>query len=100
MLSDYNNLFTEQLNTQCCVYMLIGNGGNENPMWLQFAELIESGLHFRSSQNSAIWFTIPFLNNDNIDTWCLDFPEIYNHFRTLKYDYIQSNFPTVYSQVK
>lgn len=101
VMKEYDELFIEQLKRQLFAYVTIGNGGSENPMWLQFAGVSddEEFLKFESSQNRNIWFNIP-VQQKHVIYFAGDYTKYYEYFRELKYNYIAENFPTVYTQIK
>jgi hypothetical protein len=101
-LKKYNDKFIENLEYNCNVYKLIGNGTTESPMWFQYRSKSfdeENGkLLFANSQKSSIQFEIEL---DTEDYWMQfeAFNNLYNYFRDLKYAYIKENHPTIYQEL-
>ena len=98
LLQKYNAAFIENLNNQLAIYTTIGGGTSESPMWFQFAEKSAHYLHFKSSQNSYMFFSIP-LQQEDVNQW-EEFNHIYEHFKALKYSHIKENWPTVYYELR
>ena len=102
-LEKYKDKFLEQLEYQCNVYKLIGNGTSESPMWFQYRSKSfndeNSNLLFVNSQKSGIYFEIEIEEEYSWIHW-KPFGQMYDYFRDLKYEYIKENHPTIYNQIK
>jgi hypothetical protein len=102
-LEKYKEKFLDNLEYNCTLYKLIGNGTTESPMWFQLRanpnELDRETLFFANSQKSSISFYMPIEEDDQ---WILyeAFNDAYNYFRDLKYEYIKENHPTIYKQIR
>jgi hypothetical protein len=102
ILEKYKESFLDELETACNIYKLIGSGTHESPMWFQLYKLktYENTLHFINSQNSKISFKVNIDKNDTESLEFDDFNVLYSYFRELKYAYIETNHPTIYTQLK
>jgi hypothetical protein len=102
ILEKYKESFLAELETACILYKLIGNGTHESPMWFQLYKLKthENTLCFINSQNSKINFKVEIQKEDSEDLEFDDFSLLYGYFRELKYTYIETNHPTIYTQLK
>ena len=102
ILEKYKESFLAELETACILYKLIGNGTHESPMWFQLYKLktYENTLCFINSQNSKINFKLDIQKEDTEYLEFDDFMILYNYFKDLKYTYIESNHPTIYTQLK
>lgn len=99
VLDKYAETFTESLEAFVTAYKIMGSGTHESPMWFQYREIEEGSLVFKSSQNSAIWFSIR-IDEEDVDALEYRYNDVYEYFRTLKYNYISSIHPTVYLELK
>ena len=102
ILEKYKESFLAELETACILYKLIGSGTHESPMWFQLYKLktYENTLCFINSQNSKINFKVEIKKEDSEDLEFDDFNILYSYFRELKYAYIETNHPTIYTQLK
>ena len=102
ILEKYKQSFLAELETACNIYKLIGSGTHESPMWFQLYKLktYENTLCFINSQNSKISFKVNISKNDTESLEFDDFMVLYNYFKELKYTYIETNHPTIYTQLK
>lgn len=102
-LEKYKDKFLENIEYNCNLYKLIGNGTTESPMWFQYRSKSfdeENGaMLFANSQKSSINFEIEL---ELEDSWMQfeAFNTIYYYFRDLKYEYIKENHPTIYHEIK
>ena len=104
-LEKYKDKFLENIEYQCNIYKLIGNGTTESPMWFQYRSKSfeednnNNKLLFVNSQKSGIYFEIEI---EKEDSWIQyeAFTQLYDYFRDLKYEYIKENHPTIYKQIK
>tara|TARA_R100001244_G_scaffold125659_1_gene95662 strand:+ start:279 stop:614 length:336 start_codon:yes stop_codon:yes gene_type:complete len=104
ILKQYESEFIDWLEKCCQVYKAIGMSISESPMWIQY----KKDNLFASSQGSK--------KNDYLNIYCnlelkeehkeyfsfnqYNYEEIYDHFRDLKYNYIEKNHPTIYSEIR
>ena len=88
ILEKYKESFLAELETACILYKLIGSGTHENT------------LCFINSQNSKINFKVEIQKEDSDYLEFDDFNILYSYFRELKYTYIETNHPTIYTQLK
>ena len=104
ILNQYRDLFLGKIEHMCSFYKVIGKGTVESPMWFQFSHFNCFGndgtrLTFKSSQ-CGLEFDVD-LNEDHIgEIDSMEFTDIYNYFRTLKYTYIKENHPTIWKQLR
>lgn len=96
-LEKYNGKFLNELEKNVLMYMLVGMRSWENPMWFQYQGIKENHMKFKNSQ-CAIYFYIPLLEEDRDGE--IVFDKAYEHFKKLKYKYIEENFPSVYKEIK
>jgi len=69
-------------------------------MWIQYKGFnweTKDKIYFKSSQYEKMNLTIE-LNKKDVELFekQLDYREIYDHFRDLKYNYIRENYPRIY----
>jgi len=97
ILEQYKEPFLAILNDHCNVSKAIGSGPAESPKWIQLQEEDEDEgiLIFRNSQRSNIEFSLPI--NEDHKKYYIDYLELYNYFKTLKYEFIRENHPTITS---
>lgn len=97
LLYKYEYDFIKWIDKECKDYRY---GSDNSPMWIQYNSYdcdYKNKLYFKSSQFSTMNLTIE-LNKKDIDLFekKLDYGEIYDHFRDLKYNYIRENYPRIY----
>jgi hypothetical protein len=92
--------FIEELEKQLFLYMTIGSGTNESPMWIQLNPMRDSNdkLAFQNSQSSKIVFTIDVPQEHKL-LFYVEYPEAYEYFKYIKYTHIKDNFPTVWEEL-
>ena len=100
LLEAYREPFLEHISHHCALYAAIGSHPSESPMWFQYSGLHNLSLTFKSSQRSSLSFSIP-LSGEDVDIYSYSRSEwIYDFFRDLKYSYIRSEYPLIYSELK
>lgn len=104
LFEKYKAPFLEWLEDMCNEYKAIGSGTDESPMWLQYCGIHDHGDEenrpkFRSSQRNLGFFLNYIDEEDKIRFRQVQYGDLYNLFRNLKYEYIKENHPTVYSEL-
>src|SRR5215213_8495018 len=96
----YKESFISELEQQLAVYVTIGGGTMESPMWFIYAGTNEHkpSILFKSSQVSYMFFEVAVDDEDMIAFRTYNKP--YEYFRKVKYDFIRENYPTVYKELK
>jgi len=91
--------FIEQLDKQLFLYMHIGSGTNESPMWMQLnPSRGGKTLQFENSQKRGISFEVLLSDNDKrVISDCYN--EAYDYFKYVKYVHIRDNYPTVWNEL-
>jgi len=97
LLYKYEYDFIKWIDNECRNYRY---GSDNSPMWIQYNSYdygYKDKIYFKSSQNEKMNLTID-INKKDVDLFTkrLDFREVYNHFRDLKYNYIRKNYPNIY----
>lgn len=98
-LKTYDEEFIENLNYHLAMYMTIGMGQEENPMWFQYNYIKGGRMYFHNSQRRGLSFAIDVQEGDDAFI-AHEFETVYEHFRQLKYDHIKKTAPTVYAEIK
>lgn len=95
ILEQYKQSFLGQLDHQCLLFKTIGSGVRESPKWIQLQEEdeVNGKLIFRNSQVPEIGFELE-MNADH-KGYYIDYMELYDYFKQLKYDFIRENHPTI-----
>lgn len=103
ILEKYKEAFLEKLEWHCRTYKIIGSGTRESPMWFQYRGYpditTENRIEFASSQ-ASIAFTIELDPEDSRYFHSGNYHTIYQYFRTLKYNYIQEQHPTIWRELR
>jgi hypothetical protein len=91
--------FIDGLDNQLYLYMTIGWGLAESPMWMQLNPSRNSSvLTFENSQKRNICFNVDVSSDDkSIISGCYD--EAYDYFKYAKYVHIRDNYPTVWNEL-
>lgn len=97
LLYKYEYDFIKWIDNECIKYRY---SSDNSPMWIQYKGFnweTQDKIYFKSSQYDSMNLTID-LNKKDIDLIInkLDYREIYNHFKDLKYNYIRENYPRIY----
>jgi hypothetical protein len=91
--------FYTHLQHRAKLYQTIGFGTHESPMWFQYQGILNNKqLLFKSSQVSGIQFTMEFPTDTS--HFISRFHEIYQFYRSAKYDYLKENYPTIYNEIR
>lgn len=97
LLYKYEYDFIKWIDNECKEYRY---SSDNSPMWIQYKGFdweTKDKIYFKSSQYEKMNLTIE-LNKKDVDLFKkkLDYKEIYDHFRDLKYNYIRNNYPRIY----
>ena len=104
LLYKYEYDFIKWIDKECKEYRY---NSDNSPMWIQYKGFdwdTKDKIYFKSSQYEKMNLTIEIDKKDvdlftgvAFDIKKLDYKEIYNHFRDLKYNYIRNNYPEIYN---
>ena len=86
LLYKYEYDFIKWIDKECKEYRY---NSDNSAMWIQYKGFdweSKDKIYFKSSQYEKMNLTIE-----------LNYKEIYNHFRDLKYNYIRNNYPEIYN---
>ena len=90
--------FIEALDKQLFLYMTIGSGTSESPMWVQMGQVKDGQLRFSNSQRTGIQFDIPV--DETMKSWLQAYrDEAYDYFKYIKYVHIKENAPKVWEEL-
>ena len=97
LLYKYEYDFIKWIDDECKKYKY---SSDNSPMWVQYKGFnweTKDKIYFSSSQFTSMSLTIN-VDKKDIDLFKkqLDYGEIYDHFRDLKYNYIRENYPRIY----
>lgn len=97
-LINVKSQFIDSLNEHIAIYVTIGSGINESPMWLQLAGEVDGHLVFKSSQNRGIGFKIP--SPEGFKLYSNRYLDVYDFFKRIKYEHIRDHWPSVFKEIK
>lgn len=100
LLEEAKQSFIHALDYQLFIYVTIGSGTDESPMWLQLnASRGDDKLTFQNSQKSGISFVIDDIPKEYCKAINDNYDIAYDYFKYLKYTHIRDNCPSVWNEL-